>query len=397
MSFISNFLIKQNITSIVFFGFCVRILTLIFYGSPKFGDSQTYERIGREIFNGSLVATDHHMPGYGVWMFISNSISQNYYGVIITDILISSATIYLIYLLSKEIFNDQIISKISAVIFALYPMSIYFSISSLSESLYVFLLILGILLLYKDKLLMAIFILVLSIYVKSISDYLVPVLILSFAIIKKHSLKKTFLNLSCYFVIYSILLAPWWIHNLKKYNKFVRTDLGYGIHLYSGNNPMNKTGGGIGGLDVYHGEILDSVDHDPILSDKIFKDKAYKYIKENPKIFLKSVKTKFLRFWNPYIQDRPYPDGNDEISLIKNKTIYKIILLLSYGSILFLSLFFLANYEKKNFSRIFPLLILILLFTLAYSLTIVSIRYRFPIEFILIIFASYSLKRIMRI
>ena len=104
MSFISNFLIKQNITSIVFFGFCVRILTLIFYGSPKFGDSQTYERIGREIFNGSLVATNIHMPGYGVWMFISNSISQNYYGVIITDILISSATIYLIYLLSKEIF-----------------------------------------------------------------------------------------------------------------------------------------------------------------------------------------------------------------------------------------------------------------------------------------------------
>ena len=160
---------------------------------------------------------------------------------------------------------------------------------------------------------------------------------------------------------------------------------------------MNETGGGVGGLDVDHEEILDSVSHDPILSDKIFKDKAYKYIKENPKIFLKSVKTKFLRFWNPYIQDRPYPDGNDRISLIKNKTIYKIISLLSYGSILFLSLFFLANYERKNFSRIFPLLILILLFTIAYSLTIVSIRYRFPIEFILIIFASYSLKKIMRI
>ena len=64
---------------------------------------------------------------------------------------------------------------------------------------------------------------------------------------------------------------------------------------------------------------------------------------ENPKIFLKSVKTKFLRFWNPYIQDKPYPDKNDKISLIKNKTIYKIISLLSYGSILFLSLFFRKN------------------------------------------------------
>ena len=123
---------------------------------------------------------------------------------------------------------------------------------------------------------------------------------------------------------------------------------------------------------------------------------AYKYIKENPKIFLKSVKTKFLRFWNPYIQDKPYPDRNDKISLIKNKTIYKIILLLSYGSILFLSLFFLANYEKKNFSRIFPLLILILLFTMAHSLTIVSIRYRFPIEFILIIFASYTIYKYLK-
>ena len=397
MKLFKKVILKLNILEIVFFGFLIRVLALFFYPRINFGDTETYKRIGQEIFNGNFVSTDIHMPGYGMWMYLSNSLSQNFYGVIIADIIISSITIYILYLLSEEIFNDHIVSKICAIIFALYPISIFFSISSLSESLYIFLLILGILLLYKDKFILAIIILVLSIYVKSISDYLAPILILSFAIINKYSFKKTFFCISSYFIIYSILMSPWWIHNIEKYNKFVRTDLGYGFHLYSGNNPMNKTGGGIGGLDVDHESILDSVSHDPILSDKIFKDEAYKFIKENPKFFLKSLKTKFIRFWSPYPKDQSYPDKNDKLSLIKDNMIYKIILLFSYGLVFLLSIIFIFKYARKNFSKIAPLLLLIFLFTLAYTLTIVSLRYRFPIEFILIIFASYSLKKIMRI
>ena len=40
-------------------------------------------------------------------------------------------------------------------------------------------------------------------------------------------------------------MSPWWYHNYLKYNEFVRLNLGFGLTFYAGNNPLNKTGGGV--------------------------------------------------------------------------------------------------------------------------------------------------------
>ena len=53
-----------------------------------------------------------------------------------------------------------------------------------------------------------------------------------------------------YFIIYLVIMSPWWMHQYQKYGEFVRLNLADGIVLYSGNNPLNKTGGGIVGSDV---------------------------------------------------------------------------------------------------------------------------------------------------
>ena len=106
MKFFKNFFLNQNIINIVFFGFFIRTLTLIFYEYPSFGDTQTHKQIGIEIFSGKLVTSSIHMPGYGVYMYLSNFIINSNIGFIFTDIIISLATIYVIYLLSLEIFND---------------------------------------------------------------------------------------------------------------------------------------------------------------------------------------------------------------------------------------------------------------------------------------------------
>mgnify|MGYP001415862154 CR=1 FL=1 len=99
---LKNFFLNQNIINIVFFGFIIRTAVLIFYGNPSFGDTETHKFIGSEIFNGNLVTSSIHMPGYGIWMFILNYITQNNYGVIFGDIIISCLTVYVIYLLSIE-------------------------------------------------------------------------------------------------------------------------------------------------------------------------------------------------------------------------------------------------------------------------------------------------------
>ena len=384
MKFFKNFFLNQNIINIVFFGFFIRTLTLILYENPFFGDTQTHKQIGIEIFSGKLVTSSIHMPGYGVYMYLSNFIINSNIGFIFTDIIISLATIYVIYLLSLEIFNDEILAKITSFIFAFYPFSVFYSISGLNETLYVFLLLLSILNLYRNKYFYGIIFIVLSIYIKSISFVIGPILILIFIFWKKKSFKTSFKFLGLYFFILSVLMSPWWVHNYKKYHSFVITNLAFGYHIYAGNNVMNKTGGGIGGVDVDHELILgpSRLGHDYFKSNKFFKAEAYNFIKENPKRFINLTTKKFFRFW------RPYPYAEEYKSFF-----YKFISLISYGSILIFLFIFFVKYSKKYFNKIIPLIFTSVVIVFIYTITIVSIRYRYPIEPLMIILSSYSIKR----
>ena len=154
---------KINILQIIFISFILRFLSLVFYKNQNLPDTYTYERIGEEIFSGKIIQTPLHMPGYGIWMYILNHITQNNYGVIFGDIIISCLTVYVIYLLSIEIFKSEMIAKIAAIIFAVYPFSIFYSFNAVSETLFVFLLYSSILMLYKKKFLYGYILIILSI------------------------------------------------------------------------------------------------------------------------------------------------------------------------------------------------------------------------------------------
>ena len=405
MKYLLNFINKEKIVNLLLFGFLIKILVLIFYGVPDFGDVLAYKRAGEEIFSLKLVSTTIHMPGYGVWMYFWNYFLQNSYGVIFADIIISTITIYIVYCISKIIFQDEVTSRITLIICCFYPFFIFYSISSLSETLYVFLLFLSILLFYKNLFFLGSLSIIFSIYVKSISLFIAPILIIVFYIfVHKHSLINTLKKLLLYFALFCTFLAPWWLHNFKKYDTFVITDLSYGYHLFSGNNPENTTGGGIGGRDITHTNYVPNYDYYnadlAIKADRIFKEKAYEYISNNPKTFIYMTFNKFKRLWSLY----PKFD-NEEFNIIdnvyniskKNFTTFefKLISFISYGPILFLFLFFIFFHYKKFFIKTTPLISIILLFTFAHCVTIASIRYRFPIEPILIIFASYSFKNFL--
>ena len=77
-----------------------------------------------------------------------------------------------------------------------------------------------------------------------------PFVIVWFTIIvKKDSPIIALKNLSIYALIYVVMMSPWWLHNYNKHHEFVHLNLSFGAILYSGNNEINTTGGGIGGLD----------------------------------------------------------------------------------------------------------------------------------------------------
>lgn len=385
MRFLKELINKIDIKNIIFFSLLIRFLFLIFFDLPNFGDTQTHKQIGEEIFSGNIIFSSIHMPGYGIYMHISNLLMKSNFGVIFFDIILSCSTVYIIYQISKKIFNDINIAKISAIIYSIYPFSIFFSLSSLNENLYIFLLFSSIWFFYNNKYLYGVIFIIISIYVKSISFFIAPILILSFLFFSKNYSSKNLLKyISIYIITLTFLMTPWWIHNFKKYDTFIPTNLSYGYHLYSGNNEMNKTGGGIGGKDVSHKLILDSLEHDYFKADKVFKEHAYNYIKNNPMEFVGITFTKLLRFWSFYPADEKY-----------SNFFYKFTSIFSYGPIFFLSLIFIFFYSRNYIREIIPLITTLFLFTAIYSLTIVSIRYRFPIEPILIILSSYNLKKIL--
>ena len=63
--------------------------------------------------------------------------------------------------------------------------------------------------------------------------------------------------------------------------------------------------------------------------------------------------------------------------------------ILSYGLVLFMAIGFIIRCSKKYFREISPIFALFGYLTLVHMVTIGSVRYRFPLEPYLIIFAGY--------
>ena len=87
---------------------------------------------------------------------------------------------------------------------------------------------------------------VLSILTKPTFDPQIPLLVLYFALaVHRLPLRGALRQLALDAAIYVALMAPWWFHNVETYGSFVRLNAGSGIMLYTGNNPLNKTGGAL--------------------------------------------------------------------------------------------------------------------------------------------------------
>jgi hypothetical protein len=174
-------------------------------------------------------------------------------------------------------------------------------------------------------------------------------------------------------------MLPWWVHNYIAYDTFVRLDLGDGVVLYAGNNPRNQTGGGILGVD-HDPDDLDLAGLDPVARNAALRDAAISYIADHPGRFLEMAGIKFVRFWRLW----PYaPEFQRPIIILAS--------ILSYGSVLVLSIWFLIGHARGRWRRLSPILLFVAFLTMVHVVTIASIRYRFPIEPFLIVAAGMVL------
>jgi hypothetical protein len=375
---------KNTLILLFVIGFLIRIIFFIYYPDQLLPDSLTYEKLGLKFFEGVekgklyIYESDVHMPLYSFLSYFFGG-REN---LIIFDIFISCLTIISIFILTKKLFRDDQIAILAASLFAIYPFSIFYSISGMTETLYVFLIITGFCFMYMKKIFISSIFIILSIYIKPTVEMFFPLIILSsYFIYKERKTKNAIINLLKYSIVYLILMSPWWIHNYIKYDNFVRTNLAMGQILYIGNNPINKSGGGISGIDFKFDSFEvngNFIEQDPIKRDKIFKKEVTNFVLNNQYNFIQLTLAKLKRFWLIFPYSKDY-----------SNILYKTISILTIIPLYLFSVLFLIKNKQKN-RRFIPIFIFCFLINFVHIISISSIRYRFPIEpFLIIISANY--------
>jgi hypothetical protein len=354
----------------------VRLVALYLFPNNEFPDDAAYTIAGEQLFNGGMIKIDNVMPLHPIFYYIVNVVSS----VKVANIFISMMTVLAVYYLSKVIFDSELVSRVASLVWAVYPHAIFYSITGLTETLYVFILLMVFFFLYRKQFIIASIFIVLSILHRPTLDLIGPIIVFIFSYyVHSLSRRETLKNVIIYILVYVLMMGPWWVHQYVKYDQFVRLNLGDGLVLFSGNNVLNNSGGAVNSdkgvdLDISWAENIDN----PIEKNQAYKERAYKYIVNNKIHFLKMSTVKFVRFWRlwPYnsIYERPF---------------YIAMSLLSYGVVLVLSLIYLITHIRDHLKRVGPILILITYLSLVHMVLIASIRYRFPIEPFLIIFASF--------
>ena len=381
---------RSVIIGICFAGLLVRVLYILFFNrtllypdEERFW-SEAMSLLNRGVFQSGDMQYAHDMPLTAI--IIAAMVKVTGCGVVGVKLLfavISSLTVYCIGRLSYAISRSEIAALCSVVIAAFYPYFIYFSSLVLSETLFLLLVVLIFLSILKCKeknCWQTGFVLGVGHMVRPTFIYFLPFFWGWLYVFRKIRPIPLFLSVLCFIVV----VLPWGIRNYQVLGKFHLSTSISGRVLWEGNNPWNQTGGVSGSFadpDKYLENLPEGLGE--LERDEWKKNMAVSFIKENPAQFLQLSVKKFFRFWHLW-------PNHESFSSWK----YRILSVGSFGIVLLLFLlspFFLWREREK----LFLIYLFVLYYTAIHMVTIGSIRYRLPVEPVLIAVAGATLAQLM--
>jgi len=365
---------RLTLIAILVAAFALRVFAAVIVPdqSVMLGDPVAYREVGKSLWATGQMNALYFMPLYPALVAVFGP----GWPQLLIDIALSTVLVWLIYELTDAIFASKRAAVLAAAVAAVYPYFIFYSIVGLTETLFMVLLLSAYLCWYRNAYIAASVFSVLGILTRPVLDPLAPLLLLYFAIaIRGLSIKAAAKYLAIYVGIYCVLMAPWWLHNYKAYQTFVRLNLGSGVALLSGNSPSNQSGGIDNNLNATMAPFAEIAD--PVARDKAMQRAALNYIKEDPGRFLIQAAKRFQRVWSPWPQTEEY-----------SRPLYKLISFCSFIPVLLLALVFVVLYGRTYFRRIAPLLLFIVYLNSLHLVFPASLRYRLPVEPFLIILAA---------
>jgi hypothetical protein len=361
-------------------GLLVRLLAALLLPDQGMPDAAVYRASALSLWSSGQLGASHIMPLYPLLVGLAGAGA----GQLAVDVALSTAAVGLVYVLTLAVFADRLAAFLAAMATALYPNLIFFTVLGLTEPLYVALVLAAFIAWYRGAFAAAALFATLSILTRPSIDLLAPVLVLYFAlVIHRLPWRSAALKLAAYAAIYCALMAPWWVHNVQAYDSFVRLNLASGEVFYLGNNPMNRSGGGIYGVD---GDLTRfSADPDPVARNAAQWAAGLDYVRSDPGRFVEMAAIKFVRLWRPWPYAAEYSNWR-----------YVMLSAVSFVPVALLALFYLLRWGIADRVRAGPLLLFVAYITAIHMITIASIRYRVPLEPFVIIFAAVAAARLLR-
>lgn len=368
------------ISCLVLLAFAVRLAVALILPeqSASLPDAIAYRQAAEHLRNTLQVGTPFFMPLYPALLALTGP----GLGQLLLDTMLSAALVWLVFELTIALFNDVATALVAALITTAYPHFIFFAAVGLTETLFMTLTVAALVCWYRSHFIGAAILAVLSILTRPVIDSLVPLLVVYFAFaIHRFHIWGVVRQLLIFIAIYCAMMSPWWFHNYRAYGTFVRLNLGSGIALYSGNNPMNQSGGQDRDLDSHMQSF--ALITDPLEQDRELHQAAFNYIRDNPSGFLARAGLKFLRFWRLW----PYAESYSRVT-------YIAMSFLSFTPVLLLAIIYLILRGRRDIRIVAPILLFGGYLTCVHMIVPGSIRYRIPLEPFLIALAAAALTEI---
>jgi hypothetical protein len=295
----------------------------------------------------------------------------------------------LIALIARRLFGNPTIGFIAACIAAVYPFLLYYQGLLFSETLFDTWFLAGIAALFwwRDRgmaidraLVVTTFCFVAATMTKATLTVLPPLLLTATAWLAGVNWRRLVAILLAASCLYGAFMSPWWIRNAVVLHAFVPFGTNGAQNFYLGNNPHNRDGG----IDWKTDSDAAAVAKIMALPTELerqhaFAKTAIDYIKDNPTVFLHAMAKKFVRFWNIIPNAAEFRGG-----------LYAIVSAASFGPILALALVA-ALRRRRQWQLLAPLYLIVGYFTFLHMVTVASLRYRLPLEPLLIILAAEPL------
>jgi uncharacterized membrane protein len=366
-------LILDSTISVVLFGlsFVYRRFWNVGVGWGDPPDVGQYIASGNQLFEGHVLHNSAVMPLYPIFIHLFG-----HERVIGAQYVAAACSAVILYWLGRRLFASRTIGVITAVLFIVSPSLIFWSNLRLTETLYIFALLVSVLLAVLGRYILFAVTVTLATLIRPSVDLIAPVLIvLPFLLQRNWRMAKR--AVVTFAIVYPTLMAPWWVHNYVRYGQFVRLDLGDGPTILLENNPQFE----VTGLDF--SKMFTALDPyykmgNEVQVDHAMEVAALEYTLTNKLDFYRNTLDRVKRFFTVFPDIRPDIDA-----------VFAVYLTVVY----LFAFMFLVSMTWADVVKLAPVLLVVAFITTLHVLTHSLWRYRAPVEPFLYLLASAGMVR----